>query len=157
MEIRTRVARADEWEWLYQLHRATMRERFEALYEPWDEAQQRVAFDAREDHVEVIEADGVAVGAVHSRTEQDGSLYLQLIEVLPAYQSNGIGTSVFRAAISGAKHDGRDTTLETHKLNPARRLYERLGFVVEGETDTHLLMRRRADAITEPSPPSTLG
>jgi hypothetical protein len=30
------------------------------------------------------------------------------------------------------------------KVNPAKRLYERLGLAVIGETDTHYLMRRPA-------------
>jgi hypothetical protein len=30
------------------------------------------------------------------------------------------------------------------KVNPARRLYERLGLVIVGATDTHYLMRRPA-------------
>ncbi len=32
--------------------------------------------------------------------------------------------------------------LQVIKGNPARNLYERLGFTVTGETDTHLLMLR---------------
>jgi ribosomal protein S18 acetylase RimI-like enzyme len=31
-------------------------------------------------------------------------------------------------------------TLQVLKVNPARRLYERLGFRVTGETPTHFLM-----------------
>ncbi len=152
MIIRRRAARPDEWEWLFQLHRATMREGFEILYEPWDDARQRSAFNNRDprNHVEVIEVDGVAAGAIHSRTDPDGSLYIQLVEVLPSHQSKGVGTYVLSAAIGGAEQAGRDTTLETHKRNPAKRLYERLGFVVEGETETHLLMRRRPGPATDP-------
>jgi hypothetical protein len=34
--------------------------------------------------------------------------------------------------------------LQVLKVNPARRLYERLGLTVIGETDTHYLMQRPA-------------
>ena len=39
--------------------------------------------------------------------------------------------------------DGRGIPVELQviKVNPAWRLYERLGFVVIGETETHVLMR----------------
>jgi hypothetical protein len=34
--------------------------------------------------------------------------------------------------------------LRVLKVNPARRLYERLGFIHKGETPTHYLMERAA-------------
>ena len=36
------------------------------------------------------------------------------------------------------------------KVNPARRLYERLGFAIVGETETHYLMRWRPADAAEP-------
>jgi HAD superfamily hydrolase (TIGR01509 family) len=142
--VELRLARRDDGEWLYELHRAAMRERIERVYGPWVDEQQRGFWAARDPSatIEVITVDGRRVGAVHTRAID--TFEVDLIEVQPAFQRAGIGGAVLRQLI--ARAGDRDVTLQTHKENEARWLYERLGFVVEGETDTHLLMgyRRRA-------------
>jgi ribosomal protein S18 acetylase RimI-like enzyme len=142
-----RPARADEREWLFQLHKAVMRERVESLFGPWDDERQRERFSTRDPRntTEIIEADGVRAGAIHWRIT-DGSLYIDLIEVRPEFQSRGIGGQVLLAACREAAASGMDATLQVRKGNPARRLYERLGFVTDGSTETHFLMRRSADS-----------
>jgi ribosomal protein S18 acetylase RimI-like enzyme len=44
--------------------------------------------------------------------------------------------------IQQAQQKQHPVTLQVLKVNPARRFYERLGFVVEGEDDAHFKMRR---------------
>lgn len=73
----------------------------------------------------------------------DGSIELAGIQLLPSYQSRGIGTAV----IEGLKAEAADhgcmlELLGVEKDNPrARALYERLGFVISGETDSDFRMR----------------
>jgi ribosomal protein S18 acetylase RimI-like enzyme len=60
---------------------------------------------------------------------------------LPAYQGRGIGTTLIRRLQQRARKEGVPVTLQVFKVNPARALYERLGFKVTGETDTHCRMK----------------
>ena len=140
--VELRSARAGEREWLFTLHEAAMRERVERVYGPWVDAFQREHFDQRDPRnvIEVIVVDGERVGAVHTRKGDDGSLYVDLLEVLPDRQGAGVGGAVIGRVIGRA--GDADVTLAVHKDNAARRLYERLGFTIEAETETHHRMRR---------------
>ncbi|PZF60406.1 hypothetical protein DEI92_08730 [Curtobacterium sp. MCBD17_034] len=54
----------------------------------------------------------------------------------------GIGAAVLSWVLDEAAKAQRGTLLQVHKLNaPARRLYERLGFVRFDDTETHHLLR----------------
>lgn len=136
-----RSARADEVEWLYSLHRAAFEARVVELFGPWDEVAQRAMWANRNpaNTIEVVIVDGRRVGAVHTRVED--TFEVDLIEVHPDQQSAGIGGAVLRRLI--ARAGDLDVTLRTHLGSPALRLYERVGFEVEGESETHHLLRRR--------------
>jgi len=143
MEVTLRPARPDERPWLFDLHEAAMRPMVEEVFGAWDRTDQLRRFEERaEDLVEVIEADGRAVGAIHLATDDDGSVVIGLVEVLPACQGLGIGGQAIRVTCERAAREGRHVSLRVRKPNRARRLYERLGFAVEGENETHYLMRK---------------
>lgn len=64
------------------------------------------------------------------------------IQIDPRHQNRGIGTSVLLDVIAEASARGRDVRLSVGLENErAVRLYERLGFVSVGETETHRHMR----------------
>lgn len=138
--VELRPARADEGEWLFSLHRAAFRERVEQLFGPWDDEWQRASWATRDSRnvVEVVVVDGRRVGAVHTRVDE--TFEVDLIEVHPDHQGASIGAAVLRRLI--ARAGDTDVTLRTHLGSPALRLYLRVGFVIEGETDTHHLLRR---------------
>jgi GrpB-like predicted nucleotidyltransferase (UPF0157 family) len=52
-----------------------------------------------------------------------------------------LGTAIICGAMTEAALRGLPVALQVFKGNPARHLYERLGFTVVGETSTHFLMR----------------
>jgi ribosomal protein S18 acetylase RimI-like enzyme len=114
----------------------------------WDEADQRRRFHeaftpARTQRTRLIVVDGVEVGVLIVE-DQGGEVLLELIEVLPSYQRRGLGSAVVRDLLDRASRRGSPVALRVLKVNPAQKLYRRLGFDVVGETDTHLLMRREA-------------
>ena len=145
MQLSIRPATEDDAQWLFALHEATMRPRSEAQHGPWNEASQRANFFARtETDIRVVEVDGTAVGAVHLATDDaDGALRIGLIEVLPNWQGQGIGSRVIAALDEEAARAGVDLVLRVRHGNRARQLYERLGFTAEAEDATHTHMRRR--------------
>ena len=61
----------------------------------------------------------------------------------PEVQKAGLGTELMRSAMAMAAEIGVPARLQVLHVNPARRLYERLGFVIHGTTETHYLMEWR--------------
>jgi ribosomal protein S18 acetylase RimI-like enzyme len=65
------------------------------------------------------------------------------IYIVPTHQRLGIGTYLLRQLIDEARSNDQTATLSTAKVNPALRLYERLGFSVSHETDFKLYLEWR--------------
>lgn len=99
--------------------------------------------------LEVIEVDGVPIGRL--RTERDAvtvggrgtpRVALRGLQLLPAHQGQGIGTSIIRALQSevSAAPGVLDLGVE-HANSGARRLYDRLGFIPTGKSDKEVQLR----------------
>lgn len=52
----------------------------------------------------------------------------------PEFQNRGTGAQVLRKVVEEARKAGLPTKLSVLTTNPARKFYEREGFVVEAET-----------------------
>ena len=115
-------------------------------------------FDAQDAHYrehyagatyEVIEVDGVPAGRlyVHRRPKE---IRLVDIALLPRFRGTGIGTRLLAELIAEAKGRGVSLTIHVEMSNPARRLYERLGFAPVEEHGVYLLMERRPEAVEVP-------
>jgi ribosomal protein S18 acetylase RimI-like enzyme len=101
-----------------------------SLREQWDVTQ-----------VRVILADGMAVGWLQSRVE-DNALFLGQLFVDSSFQRQGIGSKVLRDLTDEAGAAGRAVTLGVVKTNPARQLYERFDFRITHEDERKFYMRR---------------
>jgi ribosomal protein S18 acetylase RimI-like enzyme len=141
-----RPVRPDDTETLFTLHRAAMRDYVESAYGPWDDAVQRGFLhrwlDDDSDPL-VIQVDGDIVGVV-DYVNHDDSVYIGRIEIDPSMQGRGLGTAVLSDIIAEADRSGEDVTLEVIDVNPARRLYERLGFVETATVGRKIHLRRPA-------------
>jgi predicted N-acetyltransferase YhbS len=102
----------------------------------WDAAQ-----------VRIITLDGADIGWLQSTT-QDGSLFLGQLFVETALQGRGIGTEVMHRLLEEATRADQPMTLGVVKINPAKRLYERLGFRVTHEDERKFYMRRETGSAT---------
>ncbi len=140
--MRLRQATDADNEFCFRLNLATMREYVEPIY-GWDIGEQRrlhaAWFDA--DRLSIIEDDtGAAIGVLDVSDEGD-HFYVARIEVLPKVQGRGVGTAVMESLIGR----GRTIRLRVFTNNGrARRFYERLGFIVDHESDDehHLSLHR---------------
>lgn len=142
MSFSFRPATADDYAFLYALHVAAMKE-YVARTWGWDDAWQEQFFAEHFDPaaVSMIVVDGAVIGAIAVEW-QTNAAFISSIEILPDYQGRGIGAAVIRGVIAEADARGLPVALRVLKINPAQRLYARLGFQRTGETPTHYLMRR---------------
>lgn len=74
--------------------------------------------------------------------QQPGAWHIVQLQLIPRWHGKGIGRSLLEGVIGDASRAHADLTLSVLKANPARRLYERLGFVVTGEDAREYFMRR---------------
>jgi len=61
-------------------------------------------------------------------SEGDRTITLVDIALLPEYRNSGIGRRLLDELLKSAAQKGKSVTLHVFKTNPARHLYERLGF-----------------------------
>jgi len=109
---------------------------------PWDEQWQRDYFRRTTNPTthEILELNGEPVGCLLV-SEADDRLDLHRILILPAFQNRGIGSRVIADVLQFARAKGKPVRLQVFRVNPARRLYERMGFVLVGETpDSYVLL-----------------
>jgi ribosomal protein S18 acetylase RimI-like enzyme len=129
----------------------------------WDDAQklafcrmqyhaQKAEYDARypDAQYDVLVLEGRTAGRVWVGRDAD-EIHMLDITVLPWAQGRGVGTAVVKALIEEARASGKRLRHMVFVLNEgARRLYERLGFVVFEEVGgTHLHMEWRGDVKSE--------
>lgn len=86
---------------------------------------------------------------------RDGDpLWLLRVELDPTVHGRGLGTAIVRDLQQEARDEGLRVVLDVFTHNPARRLYERLGFrEVEREGLSIKMQWRPADAEAETSAP----
>ncbi|MBV9957173.1 MAG: GNAT family N-acetyltransferase [Acidobacteria bacterium] len=152
MPVTLRPVGPDDQDFLYKVYASTRRAEMAAW--GWNEAQQdaflRMQFIAQSRSYEahstsathsIILLDGEPAGRLLvSRSEDE--IQLTDISLLPEHRGHGIGTGLIKDLLDEAERDGRTVCLEVLRHNPAARLYARLGFVVTGEHDLYLQMRR---------------
>jgi ribosomal protein S18 acetylase RimI-like enzyme len=120
----------------------------------WDDGQKRAfveqQFAAQDAHyrqnypgatLDLIEVDGEPAGRLYVfRGKSD--IRIMDIALAPAFRGRGIGTSLLRSLIDEADASGRKLSIHVEYNNPARSLYDRLGFRPAGEHGIYVLMER---------------
>lgn len=147
MRITLRPASYHDFEFLLRLRALALGPYVSQIW-GWDDDDQRQRFTAtfEPSHYQIIcneEDRSEDIGAIEVERRAN-EIYLANIELLPVHQGKGIGTALIRSVISEAEAANVPVTLQVFKINPAFRLYERLGFVVFCETATHYQLRRPA-------------
>jgi ribosomal protein S18 acetylase RimI-like enzyme len=84
--------------------------------------------------VRIIVGDGVDIGWLQSAAHQDG-LYLSQVYIVSAFQRQGIGARIMSRVIAEAAQANLPLKLDVVRINPALRLYQRLGFRITGEEE----------------------
>ena len=119
-------------DWSADQKAAFVRMQFEAQDAYYREHYHPATFD-------VVEVDGEAVGRLYV-VRWDDEIRIIDIALLPEHRGRSVGTSVIQALLDEAAAVGKRLSIHVEKHNPARRLYERLGFAEAGEHGFYLLM-----------------
>ncbi|HEX8692644.1 MAG TPA: GNAT family N-acetyltransferase [Longimicrobium sp.] len=131
--------RADELErvpWTPEQKEAFVRQQFTAQHAWWTEHYPDASFD-------LVLLDGEPIGRLYvDRWERE--IRIVDIALLPEHRGAGIGTRLLRRVFAEGDAAGKPVSIHVEVFNPARRLYERLGFEYRGETGVYLLMTRPA-------------
>ena len=129
MRLAYRPATPDDVPWLIDLRMVTMAEYIAASGQELSEDDHRARVLTDFEHIRVIELDGAAVGMIKVVRKPDAWQLVQ-VQVQPDQQGRGIGAKVVGELVTDARGAGVPVTLSVLKVNPAKRLYERLGFSV---------------------------
>jgi ribosomal protein S18 acetylase RimI-like enzyme len=149
-ELTLRPAGPGDGEFLYRVYASTRSEELEPV--PWDEAHKeaflRAQFGAQDrwyrEHYtrasfQVVLVDGEPAGRLYLYRSDDETRIVD-IALLPAYRGKGIGSALLQDVLA----DGRRVTAHVERVNPALRLYERLGFSLAEDKGVYLFLERPA-------------
>ncbi|WP_321790342.1 GNAT family N-acetyltransferase [Burkholderia pyrrocinia] len=132
--IDLRPASLEDLPFLLALRRLTMTEHLQRVGAPTDdEAHDRRIRAHFEDAMIVCEG-ATAIGLLKV-TRAAGEWHVHQIQILPSRQGRGIGEAVLRQLLAEAAREYVPVSLSVLRGNPARRLYERLGFRLVSETE----------------------
>ena len=146
-----RPATEADRDFLFELYAGTREQ--ELAQVDWEDSVKRTflehQFSAQDEHyranypgatLDVIEVDGERVGRLYVHRGED-DIRIMDIAVAPAFRGRGIGTGLIEELMAEARSSGRSVSIHVEMQNPARSLYERLGFVPAGEHGVYVLMK----------------
>ena len=146
--IALRPAGASDREFLLRVYASTREEELRLL--DWSADQKegfvRMQFEAQEAYYrehyhpatfDVVEVDGERVGRLCVARWED-EVRIVDVALLPEHRGRGIGTFLLRALLGEAA--GKRVSIHVEKENPAKRLYERLGFTESADHGVYVLM-----------------
>ena len=123
---------------LLGIHEATFRAMVEVRFE-WESTRQlERLLEGGLGQVVVIGDEVVGQWLVERRPTE---FYLARVMLAPAVQGKGLGTQLIRDLQAEAATEGKTVLLQVWEENPARVLYERLGFVALAPVEFRVPMR----------------
>lgn len=133
----------DDFDFLFELKKENFKWYVDKIW-GWndDDQKQRLKQDLEEHlaHKRIILVDSKKVGVYTVHITENGDLFINEISILKEYQHKGIGRKILEEQLKENKQKGIRTILQVFKENPAKTLYEKLGFKVYGENETHYQM-----------------
>ncbi len=139
--ITLRPGTQDDSRFAFDVKKAALGEYVRETY-GWDEEEQRRLHEQRfrPPATRIIMSEGRSIGLVTVHQADDRVHLLQLF-LLPEAQGKGVGTQVLAQVLDEARHAQRPVALRVLKSNPrAKAFYERHGFALVEETETHYRM-----------------
>ena len=137
-----RTVREEDRIFCYNVKKAALKTYVEPIW-GWDENEQ-IEFHCNKWQAqvpEIIRLNGQDIGTIEI-TKQDDGFHLNEFYLFPEFQKQGIGSHFMDRLVAEADSMSLPTRLQVIKINPAKRLYLRYGFIDIRETKTHFVMER---------------
>ena len=144
-EYHFRKATVDDFDFIFDLKKKNFKKYIEKYFEWNEEERKEMYYDTIKNYsgdynIIVINNKNVGVFAIEELSEKE--CYISEISLDKEYQNSGIGTDILNNLLIENKQKGLKTKLRVFKNNPAKKLYERLGFSVYDENESHYLMEK---------------
>lgn len=127
---------------IYQVKKDAYKQYGEECFGKWNEKMQRELFDefihTMKNDIYIIQLNGCDIGFFSGKTLEDGSYEIENIYIIPQYQKRGIGTNVLKDVMT--LHKDQDLYILYLKTSSVGKLYEKLGFIPNHESDFYSVM-----------------
>ena len=140
MEYKLRKCTENDYAFCHKVTKVNMYHLFCRHWGGWVQSEFRKGFVC--ENIRIILSSQKPIGYICQK-DDGNSVYLDNIQLLPQYQNQGIGTRVLNDFMAEYP---KSTTfrLTTFEDNPAKKLYERLGFRVIERKKNGMIMERPA-------------
>ena len=131
----TRVDELAQVPWTDEQKAAFIVQQFQAQHAWWQEHYTGARFD-------LVLVDGAPAGRLYVDV-WEREIRVVDIALAPAHRGGGIGSMLLRRVFAEGDAAGKPVSIHVEVFNPARRLYDRLGFRETGtHGDVYILMER---------------
>lgn len=138
IEFSLRPATIDDLEFIFQLRIKTMKPFFKDTL-GWNDTDEHEKAADELYHAQIVMVGKKEIGVVKVVPGTD-ELHLHQMQILPEFQRNGIGAELIRQTIIRSENMQMPITLLVVKNTPAKRLYDRFGFVVTDDYEHNCKM-----------------
>ena len=135
------------YDFVYKVKKEVYKNYVEENFGKWDEEIQKEYFDkfilSVKESAYIIEFENKDIGFYNGKILDDKYYEIGNICIKSEYQGKGIGTKILQDIIKN--NSERIIKLQYFKQNPVGKLYEKLGFVLVGETEYHYQMEKKTN------------
>lgn len=139
----------EDYEFVYEVKKNAYKKYVEECWGDWIEDDQRTYFEkfinAVKNNAYIIMNGNTKIGFYNGEVLENGNYEVGNICIITEYQDKGIGTKILKDKLEENKD--RDIEIQYFKQNPVGALYERLGFIPNGETGFHYQMIKQKQDI----------
>lgn len=132
----------EDYDFVYEVKKNAYKKYVEQCWGRWNEKEQRNRFkesmEKAIDKTYIIMGDNERIGFYQGQVVNERTYYIENICIIPEYQGKGIGTEILKSILK--EYSDKNIEIQYFKQNPVGRLYEKLGFIPNGETEFHFQM-----------------
>ena len=131
-----------DYEFVYEVKKNAYKKYVEECWGNWIEKEQRKYFERfitiSKKNAFIIMYEDKKIGFYNGEILENGNYEIGNICIISEFQGNGIGSKILKDKIEENKD--RNIEIQYFKQNPVGKLYKKLGFIPNGETEFHYKM-----------------